>query len=52
MELVPVPTTDLRLEITRKGPLRCVGWLPPAFENVSPNVSLGAIEAIEAVEAF
>lgn len=38
VELVPVPTTDLRLEITRKGPLRCVGWLPPAFENVSPNV--------------
>lgn len=38
VELVPVPTTDLRLEITRKGPLRCVGCLPPAFENVSPNL--------------
>lgn len=38
VELVPVPTTDLRLEITRKGPLRCVRWLPPAFENVSPNL--------------
>ena len=38
VELVPVPTTDLQLEITRKGPLRCVRWLPPAFENVSPNV--------------
>lgn len=32
------PPSDLRLEITRKGPLRCVGCLPPAFENVSPNL--------------
>lgn len=51
VELVPDPTSDLRLEITRKGPLRCVGWLPPAFEKVSPKALLGAVEAIEAVEA-